>query len=268
MIIARRLLADRRRSMLWWSVGTLVMVVLSIALWPSVRESEELDEVVQDLPEGVRALIGAQEGIALTSPEGYLSGRLWTSLLPILLIVFGIGLGARAIGGAEEEGTIELLLAQPVRRVRVAVERAGAMVVLLVGLALVAMVAVLVLGPSVGLLDGIAVGHVVGATVALIALALLHAAIAFAVGCATGRRGTAQAVAGGVAVAGYVLQGLASAADAARPARIVTPWHWYLDRNLFVDWPTAAATLLPLALAAVLVAVGVRAFAARDLRLP
>lgn len=267
MTLARRLVADRRRAFLWWSLGVLLTVGLTVAVWPSVRGQQQFEDLMRDLPPAVRALFGAQEGIPFTSPAGYLHGRLFSGLLPLLVLVFGIGLGARSVGGDEEDGTLELVLAHPVSRGRVALERFVAMVVLVAGLTVVGLVALVAAAPAVGLLNGVALARVVGAGAALMALALLHASLAFAAGCVFGRRGIASAVAGAVAVAGYLLVGL-SAAGAPEALRWVSPWHWYLDRNLLVDAPPATATLLPLTLALALAAAGRWRFVHRDLRLP
>ena len=268
MTVTRRFLADHRRSFTWWSVAMVAMVALTVALWPSIRGQDQFDELIRDLPDALRSLFGGQEDIPFTSPHGYLNSRLFSTVLPVMLLVFGIGVGARAVGGAEESGTMEVVLAHPVTRARLLVERYVATVVLVLALAGVAMVCLLVLAPTVGLLDGVRIGRLLGASSAATALALLHATLAFAVGCLTGRRGLAVAVAGAVAVGGYVLQGLIAATDAVEAARFVTPWHWYLEHNLLVAAPGAQAIVVPLASSAVLVLVGRTVFLQRDLRLP
>jgi ABC-2 type transport system permease protein len=56
---------------------------------------------------------------------------LFSAIGPVLLVVFGIGVGAQAIGGLDEAGRLEPLLANPVTRTRLAVERYLAGVALL-----------------------------------------------------------------------------------------------------------------------------------------
>ena len=84
MIIARRFLADRRRAFLWWSVRMVATVGLTVALWPSIRGQQQFEDLARDLPQRGAGLIGAQEGISFTSPPGYLSSRLFSSLFPLL----------------------------------------------------------------------------------------------------------------------------------------------------------------------------------------
>lgn len=49
------------------------------------------------------------------SPEGYLNGQYFNLLATLLLLIFAIGFGARTLAGEEREGTLELVLATPVR---------------------------------------------------------------------------------------------------------------------------------------------------------
>ena len=268
MTLARRFLLDRRRSFLGWAVGIVSMVVFTAALWPSIRGQEQFEDLLNDLPEGLKALFGSGEGIPFTSAPGYLHSRLFSSLFPLLLLVFGIALGARAVGGSEEEGSLELILAHPVTRARLALERYLALVVLVGGLTLAGVLSLVAVAPFVGLLDGVSLGRVGMAAVALLGLALLHASLAFAAGCTFGRRGPALAVAGSVAVATYLLQSLIAATDVLDIARFVSPWHWYLDRNLLAQDATLAATVLPLVLGVVIALAGGWRFLRRDLRIP
>lgn len=55
-------------------------------------------------------MLGIDDVIGLTSAAGYLHARLFSTILPVVLLVFGIGLGTRALAGAEEDGTLELTL--------------------------------------------------------------------------------------------------------------------------------------------------------------
>jgi ABC-2 type transport system permease protein len=267
MIVAARLVRDRRWSTLWWALGFIGLTLFTVSLYPSIKDQPSIDELLADLPDAFRSAIGYQPSVPLSSPAGYLQARLFSTLAPLLAVVFGIGAGARAIGGSEEAGTLELLLANPVTRSRVLLERYLATFGLLAGLIAVLAVALLVLAQPFGALEGIPTGNVVGACAAVLALGLLHGSLAFAIGAAAGRRGVAVAVATAVAVAGYLLETVLAAAGDLGTLRQLSPWHWYLDRNLLSEGATlAAAVLLPLGISAVLVAVAWAMFRRRDLR--
>jgi ABC-2 type transport system permease protein len=266
MIVAARLVRDRRWSMLWWALGLVGLTLFTVALYPSIKDQSSFEELLASMPEALRSAIGYQPSIPLSSPAGYLQARLFSTLAPLLAVVFGIGAGAGAIGGSEEAGTLELLLANPVTRSRVLLERYLASFGLLAGLVAVLAVSLLILAPPFEALEGVPTENVVGACVAVFALGLLHGSLAFAVGAAVGRRGVAVAVATAVAVAGYLVETVLAAAGDLGIGSQLSPWHWYLDRNLLAEGATLAAILLPLAGSAVLVAAAWTLFRRRDLR--
>jgi ABC-2 type transport system permease protein len=266
MIVAARLARDRRWSTLWWALGLVSLILFTVALYPSIKDQPSIDELLADLPDAFRSAIGYDAAVPLSSPAGYLQARLFSTLAPLLAVVFGIGAGARAIGGSEEAGTLELLLANPVTRSRVLVERYLATFGLLAGLIAVFGLALLILGPPFGALEGIPTGNVVGACAAVFALGLLHGSLAFTVGAAAGRRGVAVALPTAVAVAGYLVETVLAAAGDLGTLRQLSPWHWYLDRNLLAEGATLTALLVPLAVSAVLVATAWALFRRRDLR--
>lgn len=266
MIVAAQLLRDRRRSILWWSLGVVALVLFTVALFPTVSGEEAFDELAEQMPAAMRSMFGMDDAIPLTSAAGYLHGRLFSSLLPLLLLVFGIGTGARVIAGSEQDGTLELVLANPVTRTTVVVERYVAMVALLAALTGVFVVALVALALPFGARDGIPLTGVLGASAGAFGIALLHASVAFAVGAATGRRAWALAAATTLAAGGYLLQGLIAISEAVASVRVVSPWHWYLGRNMLAQGVAPDAIIAPLAVAVVLFGIGTTLFLRRDLR--
>jgi hypothetical protein len=108
-------LRERRRSLLWWTLGLAALVALNVAFYPSVRDDPALGDYARDLPESLRALFAGGE-LDIASPAGYLNSRVFALLAPLLLIVFAIGAGSAAVAGEEERGALELVLAHPIRR--------------------------------------------------------------------------------------------------------------------------------------------------------
>ena len=264
MTIFRRFFKDKRRWILWWSVGTAGFVLLSIAFYPAFKEIGQFDEQLKNAPEGIRAMLGGQGGISLVSQAGFLHSQVFAQALPILLVIFATGLGSRAIAGAEGDGTLELLLANPVTRRRVALERYATIVVQTVALGVVATSVVVAFSPLFEL-GGIPVGNVVGAGVAAICFGIVHASVAFASGAMTGKRGMAIATSASVAVGGFVLFGLVSG-GVVEPLRFLSPWWWYVSRNVVALGMPPEAVWAPLSVSAVLVAASVVVFERRDLR--
>ena len=266
MAVLWQVLRRRRISFLWWSLGLAAFVGLLAIAYPTVRDNNELDKTFAGLPPSVQALLGLNAANPLTSPSGYLNSQYFANVLPLILLVFGIGLGSWAISGEEAAGTLELLLANPVSRSRVAFERAAALILLLAALTAVAAAALVALAPATGLDKNLAPERMVAASAACGFLALAFASVAFGIGAATGKRSLATASAATLAIAGYVIEGLGAQVKALQPILAISPWHWLLDGDPLERGLIMESWLLPFAVSLVLIVLGTAWLARRDLR--
>ncbi|GHF31558.1 ABC-2 type transport system permease protein [Deinococcus metalli] len=210
-------LADHRRAWLGWSAGLLAYTLLVLAFYPTVKNDPSVNEIVQNLPDALKALFGTD----FTSPAGYMGGRLY-SLMPALLSVYAGLTGAALIAGDEGRGWLEGPLAQPVSRGALLLGRTLALLTLLLALGGVLFVASWGLGqvfqaplPASRVLE----------TSALFTLgAWVFGALALAVGAATGRPGLAAGVGAGLGVGLMVLHTLSAQVPALRDAAWLNPW--------------------------------------------
>jgi ABC-2 type transport system permease protein len=135
-----------------------------------------------------------------------------------------IAAGSAATAGEEEAGTLDLLLAQPVSRRRVLVEKYAAACA---ALAVVTVAFVVVLIAFTRVFDvRVAVAHLVAAGVSVYLLATLFGAVALLAGCATGHRALAAGVTTAAAIAAYLLSSLATLVEGLRRFRPVSPFWW------------------------------------------
>lgn len=90
------------------------------AFFPSIfKESEKLKEAFKAYPQDLMKAFGIEIESFISSFEGFMAGEYFSMLWPIILIVLIIAYAASAIAGEIEAGTIELLLAQPISRLRI-----------------------------------------------------------------------------------------------------------------------------------------------------
>ncbi|SCL16800.1 ABC-2 type transport system permease protein [Micromonospora nigra] len=252
-------LRDARRSLLGWAVAIVAVGAMYGSFWPTMQ-TPEMTRALEAYPQGLLEAINYTD---LTTAAGYLGSAVYGMLVPLLVAVFAIAAGARVVAGDEEAGTLDLVLAHPVGRVRLALLRYAAVAVGVVavtgllGLALVAL-----RGPA--RFDGIGVGGFAAMTLHLALFGLLFAALAFAVGAATGRRAAALGVSAGVAVLGYLANSVFPQVNGLAWARELSPFHWYLDGSPLVGGVQPLGAGLLLGVSVLLVVAGVFAFDRRD----
>lgn len=251
LVLSRRWLADHRRSTIGWALSLLGIVAVQLSVYPTVKSQPGFTEMWEQLPQAMKAMFGLANGLDFTTGPGYLRTEIFGFTLPLLFLVFGIGAGAGAVAGDEEKGMLGLVLAQPVRRSRVVVERFAAVVGDAVILAVAVLVSIVVIGPLVGLHVGLA--PAVGAVAATMLLGSLYASVALAAGAATGHRGTALGVSAGLAVAGYLIDSLANITQVLKPLQPASPFHWAPPGDLVTGGSAIGLVWLALATVAFVV---------------
>ncbi|KUG57280.1 MULTISPECIES: ABC transporter permease subunit [Kocuria] len=251
-------LRTNRRSLLLWALAVAAVTALYTAFYPSVGGGQ-MDAMLESMPSEFITAMGFD---SMTTAAGYVTSTVYSLLGAVLTLVCAIGLGARLIAGQEEDGTLELELSAPVSRRRIYAERLAALwlTVLVLVLALTAALGVL----SAALELGLSAVNVAAASAGLLLFGGALGTVAFAVGAATGRRGTALGAAAAAAVASYLLSYLSPIAEAPWMEQI-SPFHWYIGAEPLATGFDGPGLALLAALAVLVALGGAVAFARRDL---
>lgn len=255
-------LRDFRRGFVWWALGITGYVAMIVSVYPTIRDNEEMKQLIEQYPEALKAFFSFGGQFDFTSAAGYLGGELFSLMVPLLFLVAAVGSGAASVAGEEERGTLDLLLATPLPRWRVALDKLVAMTLEVAALGVVLWLALWV-GAQVFSM-GISGANLAAATVGSALLAISYGAIAFMLGAGTGRKALAIGVAIAAAVAAYLVNSLAALVDALVPLQKASPFYHYavtdplrhglaLDHMLFLVAVTVAAA-----------AVGIVLFERRD----
>jgi len=259
-------LRDARRAIAWWSLGLIAMTALMVAVYPTVRGNPDLNKMVEDYPDAFKALLGLSENADYTSAVGYLNSELFGFMVPLLLLIAAIGAGARATAGEEERGTLDLLLANPISRRRLVLEKLAALAAEIAVLASCLWLALLVGVEAVGM--NVSAANLAAATVAAALLAFAFGAITLFLGAALGRRGAAIGIAAAGAVAAYLLSSLAELVDFLKPLRIASPFYHYAANDALRAGLAADHVVFLLLVGAAAAAAALVAFERRDLATP
>jgi ABC-2 type transport system permease protein len=260
--VLTKTLFDRRRSIIGWAIGVAAASLFVALLFPVVRDTPEIVDLLESYPEAMLEMFGIDDINTYTEPAGFLQTQLFSVYVPLLLLIFSIGAGVQAIAGEESEGTLDLLLANPVPRTRVVLEKAAAQLVLVVALAAVVFFAVWFTGFIFD--EWVGIGEVFAAVFSAVLLALTFGYLALAAGAATGRRGASVAVASAVAVATYIFTGIAPVVDGLGWLERLSPFFYYSDHNPLangIHWGHAAILAT---LALVFLGIAVWGFRRRD----
>jgi ABC-2 type transport system permease protein len=232
-------LRDLRWQVLGYGIGLALMAALVVSVYPSYKDQLADFEV----PEALQGLTG---DIDYASPEGFLSAE-FVSWVPIVTLIFAIMAGTSALAGEEANGTLDLLLSQPISRRRLASEK---MAGILVATAAITGIACFGWVASVPFVDiDIALFDLFVATLNLVPITLMFAFLAMFLGAALPDRRSTTALVTALAVATYFVNYLAQIVDALKPVAWTSPFHYY-DIDVLVaglDW-WRTLTLLSLAL--------------------
>lgn len=254
-------LRDQRWALLGWSIGVSLLVLVEAAVWPSIRDMPNFDELMQNYPKTMRELFDVQ---SMTTGTGFMNAEMFTLMVPMVFIFYGLSRGARMVAGEEEVGYLEAVLVTPASTRSVLLQKAAALAVGIVVLGAVLAVVLLACSLVFGL--GIGVGDTLVACLAMVLIGVEFGAVSLAVGAATGRRALALGIGGAAAVGAYVLYALGRIVDSVEPYQPLSPFQQALQHGPLGGSPPL--TLCWVALGAVVVlAVAVPVFDRRDLRL-
>lgn len=213
----RKSMRDLRGQVLGWGLGMGAMLALVVVLFPSI--SEVYADLFDSLPDEWAGFLG--EGDASTL-EGFLNVEFF-SFAHVALAVFAILAGGAAIVGEETGHTMDLLLAQPVSRIRVALAKLLALVVAIVLIVSLTGLGLLLTAPWVT--DVTSPLRLVNAFVLLVPFLVGMALAAALLAQLFGSRMAGGTILAGMLAASFMFEALAGAApvlEDLRPAYLTT----------------------------------------------
>ncbi len=271
--LAERLAGSTRVSRVWiktasdhqgllFVTAVVMFGLMGVVIGPMYNLLDEaLATFTDEFPEVLLALFGGGD---VSTAEGWYQVETFGLMAPIAVMVVTVAIGARALAGEEERRTMGLLLANPISRTRVVLEKAAAMIMyaLVVGFATFAGV---VAGSLLGNL-GMSVGNIAATCLLVTLVGLVFGALALAVSAATGRVRVAIFVSIGAALAFHVLNALATINEGLSGYDRISPFAYYLNSDPLANGMHWGHGAVLAGLTAGLVALSVLLFRRRDLR--
>ncbi len=253
---------DQWRTVLGWAAFSAIWPAVYVALYPSIGAIGEIQQIIDKLPPALGDFFASSD-LSLGTPEAFLNLDFFTFIAPLLVLAYAVAVAAGATAGEEERGTMDLLMANPIPRWRVVVEKAAAFSI---------GTAVIGLGMWAGAAAGAALAGVdldlwrVGqALTSTVLLGLAIGGLTLAVGAISGRRWVAAGTALMIVVAGFFLNGLGALVDWLAPWRPLSPFFHYIGNDPLVNGLDVGHVLVLVGWAVTGTVVAVVAFERRDL---
>ncbi len=119
--IFRYALLRLRGQIIGWGVALAVLAFVVASLYDTALQMRgQLEQLLDTMPPEIMMFVGGIDRIF--SPAGFLDTR-YFSMLPLILGVFAVLVGSGLVVGDEENGTLDLILAHPVRRLDLLIGR-------------------------------------------------------------------------------------------------------------------------------------------------
>jgi ABC-2 type transport system permease protein len=253
-------LRDHRAAILGYGLGMAIYGLLVLLLFPTMQSMEGFAELLDQYPPALKSLFGI-EGANFLKIEGFL-GTYTFNFAPLILAVFAVNAAGGMVAGEEEGGTLDLLLANPVPRWRLVLEKYGAGVAaLLIACLLMAagqVVGVLAIGQE------ISYGGLVAASIYVLPLVLFFGTLTL-LASAFMRRRAAVGLGLGLTIATYLWNGLAPMNASLAPYRKISPFYLYKPAEVLAGRIAWGDVGILLGLSAVLLVASLWAFRRKDL---
>ena len=260
-------LRRRRTALIWWTIGSILMTVTILALFPSIQDkAAQMNQVINQLPEGIREMKAGGVGtVDVGDPAQFLNSQLFYITLPIIWIIMAIARGAAILGREEQDGTLEMLLARPLSRTRLLLAKAAELFLemLIVGAATATLIALLAPHFKLG---GVGTSYLVTTTLLTSLFSLSFGMIAFMLQAAsrlTKRAATAIAVV--TSFGGYILTSLAPMTDWLKVPSKFVPYHYFEPLEILKGHVHQGLTLYLVATIFVGLLTAVTGFQKRDI---
>lgn len=247
-VLVRKTTRDLRNTTVGLGLACAATAILMILLYPQIAEQWAGIE----LPEFYEVFMGQA---SLATPEGFIAGEFF-GWIPAVVVVMGIIAGTGAIAGEEANGTLELLLAQPLARRTVVLAKVAGMGAAFGAMCLFTLPGLLVGRALVAEFD-LPLDRMLAGVATMLLLVWFFLALSMLGSAVFSARAVAGTTLAAFAVIAYIITIVAALAPGLEWLRWVSPFSWADFPAVMLhgmQWPgttlLAAGTVASVALAA------------------
>jgi ABC-2 type transport system permease protein len=238
-------------------LGLIAVIMIVGALYPSLKDTFGKLNV----PEGVANLLGGADYSTLT---GWLQSEIVATYGPLVFCAVGITTAVATTTGDEDERVLATLLAHPILRTRLLIAKTLALALLILTVSIATWIGFLIGVAIAG--GGISAAHLAAQAAHLGVLGLTFAALALALGASTGRKMIAAGGATGLAILGFLVNGLAPLVSGLTWTQYVSPFYYYSSQEPLTNGAQWGHLAVLASVSLALVGIALAGFRGRDLR--
>lgn len=259
-----RQLKDRRMLLLIYVVAIVVFLWMYIGFFPSFKDqTANLEELLKSFPESLSKAMNFDIK-SFTTIEGFISTEQFSFVWPIMLIFMVVGFAGSAFSGEIEKGTIEILLSQPISRIKLFFGRYLAGLVMLITFVFFSIFSAIPLCKIYDL--SISTDRLVSMSILGFMFGLAIYSISMFLSAIFSDKGKVFFISGGLLVLMYVINIIASIKDSLSDLKYASFFYYFnpskaLIHNQIDHW----SYLIFIGLALVLTIVGAIWFSKRDI---
>ena len=228
----------RARGVLIWGIILGALGALFVAISPTLTGNPGMGELLKSMPQAMLDLFGYGAG-GFSTVEGILDGEMLGFMVPLAISIFAILAASSALAGAEEEGTMDVLMGNPISRGQLVVSRFLSVMVLVLGIVaimgLITWITALIAGVDLSL-KSMAAG-----SLSLWPLAIFFGGLAMLCSAIFHRRLLAIAIPLALLVVMYFVDGLANSVEFLKSIQPLSAFYYYGSAiQNGIDWTNFA----------------------------
>lgn len=250
---------EKRWSLFGWSIAVLSMTMLTTLFFPTLKEA--FSQSLQEVPESMKAFMGDMS--TYQTLAGYVDVQVISQMV-FLTIIMAVIIGSGLIAGDEGTGTLQSLLAQPIKRSKVYVQKYAALLILTLVTTLFMFVGVYISALLIN--ETMDWWRMFQGTIGAWLITFVFGAAAYSIGAITGRRGLSGSIVGMLAFVTYLVTSLAVGITALKSVDKLSPFHYFNTPSIIangLDWVNVAVLVCIITIFSVF---GYVRFMKRDIR--
>ena len=255
----------RKRYLGWLTYGIigLGLLVLYVALYPSLQQqAASFNQLLKSFPQPILQALGAN--VSLSSVGGLLVSKQYGLIWPLMAAFLVVSFAGGTIAGEIDNGTLGVLLAQPLSRLKIYLAKYAAGIV---GLAAFVGLSITTITPVAAVFN---VSVSSGAVWKLSQLGLLFGWALLSAGLMLSSffsdRGKVYATAGGILLIMYVMNIIADLKDSLRGLKYFSAFYYFNPGTAIIDNRVDTKALwVFIAVIVVTTVVGIYQFQRRDI---